>query len=123
MADVRNECKINIVRMLILCVLCISLSLSAFATMFDGATVSITATEKCCLRTEENGCGKQMPKSGQERQCCQTCSIGLNLFLVHKRDLVPPAPREHQFAEYILKGPSVSFRPPVPPPRIALAIG
>jgi hypothetical protein len=123
MADVENERKINVVRTLILCVLCVSLSLSTFATVLARTTVPIAATEKCCLRMEENGCGKQMPKSGQERQCCQTCSIGQNLFLVHKRDLVPPAPRLHQFAEYILKGPSISFRPPVPPPRVAMAIG
>ena len=123
MADVENERKFKIVRTLILCVLCVSLSLSTLATVLARTTVPITATEKCCLQTEENDCARQMPKSGQEKQCCQTCSIGLNLFLVRKRDLVPPPPRLHQFAEYILKEPSISFRPLVPPPRVAMAIG
>ncbi|MGH7935562.1 MAG: hypothetical protein ACREF8_00955 [Chthoniobacterales bacterium] len=68
----------------------------------------------------DNDCGKQMPSSKQDQQCCATCGIALDLFLASGIELAPPMMGEETFARYLFNEASRSDAPPIPPPRLAI---
>jgi hypothetical protein len=78
----------------------------------------------CCAKMmrsndTDNDCGKQMPNSKQDQQCCAICVIALDLFLASGIELAPPMMGEETFARYLLTEHSRSDPPPIPPPRLA----
>ena len=77
----------------------------------------------CCAKMNEpqNDCGKQAPKSKQDRQCCATCVIGLGLFIAGATPLATTQPGDESFPLYRLQERSRSERPPTPPPRLSVA--
>jgi hypothetical protein len=80
----------------------------------------------CCANMkmddhQQDDCGKQMPKSRQDQQCCAACSIGLVASIDRPTLLLPPPPTDESFAAYTFDLHSRSEPPPVPPPRLLAA--
>src|ERR1700741_2516470 len=106
-------------RLLVVAAMSISL-LSLFTPVTPAVTVR-PAKADCCARMnmgdDQNDCGKQAPKSTQDRQCCAACAIGLTLFLSPAKPFFYPPLTGNLFASYFAVEHSRSDRPPVPPPR------
>jgi hypothetical protein len=94
--------------------------LSLFAPVTRAVTVRSTKAD-CCAKMKigdaQHDCGKQAPKSKQERQCCAACAIGLTLLLSPGKPFFYPPSAGNPFATYSALDYSRSDRPPVPPPR------
>jgi hypothetical protein len=79
----------------------------------------------CCAKMKmnepQNDCSKEAPKSKQDRQCCATCVIGLDLFIASATPLATTQPGDESFPLYHLQERSRSERPPTPPPRPSVA--
>ena len=106
-------------RLLVVAAMSISL-LSLFTPVTRAVTVRPVKAD-CCDRMHmgdnQHDCGKQGPKSTQDRQCCAACAIGLTLFLSPAKPFFYRPSTVNSFASYLGLEPSRSDRPPVPPPR------
>ncbi len=75
----------------------------------------------CCaamkMNATQNDCGKQMPKSQQDRSCCDICFVALDLFVSPAAPLPKPSAVDELFAVYTVRDCSGSERRPIPPPR------
>jgi hypothetical protein len=102
--------------------LAISVSIACAIAPLERA-VPQTETSDCCLKVkpadqqQHDDCGKQMPKSKQDRQCCAGCFSGIPMMLTDRVNvLAPKADPEDLFALANVGRPNAK-RPPVPPPR------
>ncbi|MCA1660016.1 MAG: hypothetical protein LC642_05700 [Verrucomicrobiaceae bacterium] len=64
-----------------------------------------------------DGCARHVPKSDQEKQCCNGCVICLATLASVATPFVYPPTGEESFAAFVSREHDRSHRPPVPPPR------
>lgn len=80
---------------------------------------------ECCAKItsghDAKACGRQMPKSTPDRECCAACTVGLVLIAGASSPVIIPARAGESLALVNLDTHRRTERPPVPPPRFGRA--
>jgi hypothetical protein len=105
---------------------CVALSFSmAVAILPLRANVARPVKASCCAETQaqssQKHCPKHMPKGQSDQQCCAACIVGMAVFIGGTAPLLLPPHADQTFAGYNFDEHLRSERPPVPPPRLAVA--
>jgi hypothetical protein len=112
-------------KMLIRSIICAVLSAALAVSLLPAqANVMPPAKSDCCAKMQmgdqHNDCGKNAPKSQQDQQCCAACFVCVAI--VPAPTVIPKrAEGKQQFATVSESVMGRMQRPPVPPPRDALA--